>query len=66
MTDISNGFLDPGDNTDSDRDELPMTQVDDEAVQAHLDDDETGTDVPEGQGSGIGGETTRLPEDDRR
>jgi hypothetical protein len=61
MTDISNGFLDPGDNKDADRDDLPMTQVDDEEVQSHLADDETGTDVPEGQGTGIAGETTRQP-----
>lgn len=35
MTDISSGFLDPGDNKNADRDDLPMTQVNDDEVEAH-------------------------------
>ena len=58
MTDISTGFQDPGDNKDGDRADLPMTQVDDEEVAAHSG---TAADPPEGQGSGIGGEPTRVP-----
>jgi hypothetical protein len=60
VTDISSGFQDPGDNKDADRDDIPMTQVDDDEVAKHR----TATDdAPEGQGSGIGGEPTRLPDD---
>ncbi|GGI45912.1 hypothetical protein BCL57_001499 [Agromyces flavus] len=62
MTDISTGFQDPGDNKDGDRDDLPMTQVDDEEVARHS---ETAADAPEGEGAGIGGEPTRLPTDEQ-
>lgn len=51
MTDISSGFQDPGDNKDADRDDIPMTQVDDDEVARHR---TTTDDAPEGQGSGIG------------
>jgi hypothetical protein len=61
VTDISTGFQDPGDNKDADRDRIPMTQVDDEEVEKHR---TTTDDSPSGQGSGIGGEPTRLPADD--
>jgi hypothetical protein len=60
MTDISTGGLDPGDNQDADRKDLPMTQVDDEEVASHR----TSPDAPEGQGVGIGGEPSRLPPED--
>jgi len=62
VTDISNGFLDPGDNKDADRKDLPMTQVNDEEVAAHS---SSTADAPEGEGSGIGGEPTRLPADEQ-
>ena len=61
MTDIGTGFSDPGDNKDADRKDLPMTQVQDDEVAAHR---TTTDDAPEGQGTGIGGEPTRLPSDE--
>lgn len=60
MTDISSGFVDPGDNKDADRMDLPMTQVDEEEVDAHRGGP---VEEPEGQGVGIGGEPSRLPAD---
>jgi hypothetical protein len=61
VTDISTGFQDPGDNKDADRDDLPMTQVNDEEIAAHR---TTTDDAPTGQGVGIGGEPTRSPDDE--
>jgi hypothetical protein len=61
VTDISTGFQDPGDNKDADRDDLPMTQVDDEEIATHR---TTTDDAPAGQGVGIAGEPTRSPEDE--
>jgi hypothetical protein len=61
VTDISNDFLDPGDNKDADRKDLPMTQVNDEEVAAHS---SSTADAPEGEGSGIGGEPTQVPADE--
>ncbi|MFD6056336.1 hypothetical protein [Agromyces sp. NPDC060279] len=60
MTDISSGFIDPGDNRDADRMDLPVTQVDEEEVEAHRSGE---VEEPEGQGAGIGGEPSRLPAD---
>lgn len=63
MTNISTGDVSPGDNRDRDRKNLPMTQVDEEEVAQHR----TGGDqAPEGEGVGIGGEPTRLPDDEER
>ena len=62
VTDISNGFQDPGDNKDADRRNLPMTQVDDEEVAKHS--GGAAAEAPEGEGVGIGGEPTRLPRED--
>lgn len=58
MTDISSGFIDPGDDKNADRKDLPMTQVDEEEVDAQRGE---AVDAPSGQGAGIGGEPTRLP-----
>jgi len=60
VTDISTGNIDPGDNKDADRKNLPMTQVNDEEIAAHSG---MTADAPIGEGSGIGGEPTRLPAD---
>jgi hypothetical protein len=62
VTDISNGFQDPGDNKDADRKDLPMTQVDDEEVAKHS--RSAAAEAPEGEGVGIGGEPSRLPRED--
>lgn len=56
MTDISTGGLDP-ENRDADRNDLPMTQLQEDEVTSHR----TTPEAPEGQGVGIGGEPTRLP-----
>jgi hypothetical protein len=61
VTDISTGELDPGDNKDADRKHLPMTQLQDDEIAAHRTDVD---DAPAGEGVGIGGEPTRLPDDD--
>ncbi|WP_173923297.1 hypothetical protein [Agromyces sp. Marseille-P2726] len=61
MTDIGTGFVDPGDNKDADRKDIPMTQVQDDEVARHS---TTADDAPAGEGVGIGGEPTRLPRDD--
>ena len=63
MTNISTGDVSPGDNRDRDRKNLPMTQVDDEEVAKHR---TTTDDSPAGEGVGIGGEPTRLPDDEER
>jgi hypothetical protein len=60
VTDISTGNIDPGDNKDADRKNLPMTQVDDEEVAAHSG---GAAEAPIGEGVGIGGEPTPLPAD---
>ena len=59
MTDISTGNIDPGDNKDADRKNLPMTQLDEDEIGKHG----STTEAPAGEGAGIGGEPTPLPVD---
>jgi hypothetical protein len=55
MATLSTGDVSPGEGRDDDRKDLPMTQVDEEEVAKHSG---TGTEAPDGEGSGIGGEPT--------
>jgi hypothetical protein len=59
VTDISTGNIDPGDNKDADRKNLPMTQLDEDEIAKHG----STTEAPAGEGVGIGGEPTPLPAD---
>ncbi|GAA1830527.1 hypothetical protein [Agromyces salentinus] len=61
MSDTSTNAAAPTDNrAEEDRANLPMTQVDEEEVASHR-----GTaQAPEGQGVGIAGESSPLPDED--
>ena len=57
MTDISTGNIDPGDNKDADRKNLPMTQLDEDEIAKHG----STTDAPAGEGVGVGSPPIPLP-----
>ncbi|WP_350348898.1 hypothetical protein ABIQ69_02875 [Agromyces sp. G08B096] len=64
MTDTSTNAANPSDNRDEeDRANLPMTQLDEEEIAAHSEAASGRADAPDGEGVGIGGEPSRLPED---
>jgi hypothetical protein len=61
MTNISTGDVSPGDSSDGDRKNLPMTQVDDEEIAKHSG---IASDEPTGDGVGIAGEAAGAGIDD--
>jgi hypothetical protein len=61
MTNISTGDVSPGDSSDGDRKNLPMTQPDDEEIAKHS---RIASDEPAGEGLGIAGEAAGAASDD--
>ncbi|KQX06659.1 MULTISPECIES: hypothetical protein [unclassified Leifsonia] len=62
MTNISTGDISPGDSRDGDRKNLPVTEPNDDEIAKHS---STGSVTRDGEGVGIAGDTTPLPDDDQ-
>jgi hypothetical protein len=60
MTNNSTGDVSPGDSSDGDQKNLPMTQVDDEEIVKHSG---IASDEPAGDGVGIAGEAAGAGSD---